>query len=103
MQAAHFDDQLYERIETMPNFVLILTPGCLDRCKDDGDWLRREIAHALEFQRTVIPVLTDGFAFPAGSELPDDVRDLPRHNGVRYTHDFAFAAIDKIASFLQPG
>ncbi len=103
MHAAHFDEQIYSRIESMSNFVLILTPGCLDRCKEDGDWLRREIAHALKSARTIVPVMTEGFTFLTRSELPRDINELPRHHGVRYTHDFAAAAFDKVASFLRAG
>src|SRR5262249_28921742 len=38
LQAGTFDDQLLRRIEEAPCFLLILSPGSLDRCHQEGDW-----------------------------------------------------------------
>ncbi len=43
-----FDTIILRQIEARAHFVLILTPGTLERCAEPGDWLRREIEHAMD-------------------------------------------------------
>ena len=97
----HFDERILTAIEQAPNFLVVLTPKCLERCVDEGDWLRREIAHACETDRNVIPILKDGFDFPENHTLPSDISDLPRYNAVVYSQVYVDATIDKIISFFS--
>jgi membrane-associated phospholipid phosphatase len=99
--AEHFDERLLREIENAPNTVLVLAPGSLDRCRRHDDWLRREIVHALEHNRNVVPLMADGFKFPPEEELPAGLKDLPRLNGVIYSHDYFNAAFDKLEGFLK--
>lgn len=99
--AEHFDDRLLREIERAPNFVVILAPGSLDRCRRKEDWLRREIVHALQHRRNVVPLLADGFQFPPEEDMAEELRDLPRLNGVTYSHEYFSAAFDKLQSFLR--
>ena len=99
--AQHFGTELLKEIEAAPNFVVVLSPGCLNRCKDKDDWLRREIAHAIDTRRNIVPVLVDGFDYPPRNSLPGDVNDLINHNGVNYSHEYFSASFDKLAGFLK--
>ena len=96
----HFDERLLTEIECTPNFVVLLSPGSLDRCTEEGDWLRREIAHAIRLKKNIVPILKEGFRFPGAGQLPDDIADLPRHNSVRYSHEYFGATMDKLVRFL---
>ncbi len=98
--ASYFDDRLLREIESTTNFVIILSPGALDRCHSPGDWLRREISHALAQGKTVVPILKSGFQFPNPADLPEDLRELCRHNAVSYNHEYYNAFIMKLESFL---
>ena len=99
--ASHFDDRLLGEIERRPNFVVILSPGCLDRCADESDWLRREISFAIAKQKNVVPILKQEFDFPAREALPEDLSDLPRYNCVVYSHSYFSAAMERLLGFLQ--
>ena len=46
------------------------------RIKDDADPVRVEIETALRQRVAVIPLLVDGAAMPAATDLPDDIRDF---------------------------
>ena len=61
LQVGRFDESLLSQIEQTPNFILILSHGCLDRCAEKSDWLKREVVHALEHKRNIIPVLMEDF------------------------------------------
>ena len=100
--AEHFDERLLQEIERTPNFVVILSPGSLDRCHSSNDWLRREIAWAIAKRRNIVPLMMKGFHFPEPEEMPEDLRDLIRHNGVVYSHEYFSATFDKLQSFLTP-
>ena len=101
MRSGHFDERLLREIESAPHFIVILTPGCLDRCASETDWLRREIAHAIATQRNIVPIMKDGFRFPEKEDLPQDIADFPRHNGVEYSHRYFSAMMDDILEFLK--
>jgi predicted Zn finger-like uncharacterized protein len=99
--AAHFDERLLEAIAAANNVIAILTPGSLDRCVHEGDWLRRELSHAIKLNKRLIPVIMPGFEFPAADQLPDDLTDLLRHNAVTYSHDYFNATLEKLVTFLD--
>ena len=76
------------------------------RLYEDNDWVRREIAIALERERRVVPVLFDGLrAVPA--ELPNEIAALARLQGYPVDRDyFARDSKDLIARIekeLFPG
>ena len=63
-----FNEKLYGAIEESKNVIFLMTEGSLDRCVEDGDWVRRELEHVLEKGVNLIPVAPTGttIAFPAG-------------------------------------
>jgi hypothetical protein len=102
LEAGKFDNNLLQSIRSARNFVLVLTPQALDRCKGDEeqkDWIHKEIACALQSHCNIIPVF-DNFAMPDPLELPDTMREITRHNGVKWIHDYQDACVDKIARFI---
>lgn len=85
-----FADSIKENLKNSRNFILILTPGALDRCVSPEDWVRQEIAIALDFYKSgqikrLIPIFTNGVSsFPA--DLPDDIRSISEQNAVELNH-----------------
>src|SRR3954462_14238555 len=71
LEKGHFDDKLLTTIGDTPNFLLVLARGSLERCVNEGDWLRRELRHALATKRNIVPICLPGFFFPPS--LPDDI------------------------------
>ena len=95
LKGGYFDESILTAIERSDAFVLVLSPGSLDRCMNDpNDWVRREIRHALECGKNIIPVMVDGFDFP--KYLPNDILNVSRLQGIRLSMDYYDPAIDKI-------
>ena len=46
LRQGRFDEAILRAIEKCTDFILVLSPGALDRCRNSGDWVRTEIAHA---------------------------------------------------------
>lgn len=99
--AERFDARLLAEIEAAPNFVLVLAPGSLDRCREADDWLHREIVHALRHARRIVPVVAEGFQFPPPEDLPAELRGLARLNAVVYSHEYFGACFDRLEDFLR--
>lgn len=94
-----FDTALLGMIERTPNFIILLTPDSLNRCMNEGDWVRREISHAIKTEKNIIPVMTGKFSFE-GVSLPPDIATLPIYNAVQYSHLNVHGSIVRILSFM---
>jgi hypothetical protein len=96
---------LFKNIQAAKHFILVLTPHSLDRLLGDNnceDWVRKELRCAFEYHKNVIPIFDQHFEFPAvESELPDDIRQITKFNGVRWVHDYQEACIDKVERFIK--
>ena len=83
-----FDTELLTRIDECTDFILILNDTAFDRCIDPNfdrkhDWLRNELAYALEKGKNIIPIMLSGFTeFP--ENLPADIAHVTRKNGPKY-------------------
>ena len=99
-----FDTIILEQIASRAHFVVILTPGSLERCAEPGDWLRREIEHAMDSQRNIVPVLVDSFSFEGAEPyLTGKLSQLKRYNALPVRHDYFEEAMDRLRNrFLAP-
>lgn len=100
LRASHFDERLLGEIERARNFILILSPGSLDRCADERDWIRREVEHAIRTNRNIIPIVREGFRFPDPDALPPAIAELPRFHCLSFSHEFFDAMIEKLVASL---
>lgn len=91
--------ELQQRIDECPDFIAIVTDGYFVRCENPDDVVRKEIARALETNATVVPLFVGDAKIPAG--LPAEITGISAHNGVRYLHEYANQAIDKVCGFLE--
>ena len=81
----YFSDTILPAIRTCQYFVLVLTRGCLERCKDKGDWLRREIEEAIKYRRKIIPITPDGEFEVWPMDIPDSMNALSANDGLQIT------------------
>ena len=94
-----FNQQLIDIIRDCSDFILILSPNALDRCANEGDWVRQEVAAALKYGKNIVPVFTEGFSFP--ETLPEDIDGIRWKNGITVNYDYFDAVVTKLISFLQ--
>jgi hypothetical protein len=91
--------ELKRRIEECPDFVAIVSDGFFVRCERPDDVVRKEIAHALLTKATMVPLLIGPSSIP--SDLPDDIQGISAHNGIRYLHEYADQAVERLCQFLS--
>ncbi|XP_042686211.1 NAD(+) hydrolase SARM1 isoform X1 [Centrocercus urophasianus] len=103
LEAGKFEDKLTQSVLSARNFVLVLSPHALDKCMADPDckdWVHKEIVTALNSGKNIVPV-TDHFEWPDPETLPKDMRAVLKFNGIKWSHEYQEATIDKIIRFLQ--
>jgi hypothetical protein len=98
LHGGHFDSRIMTAIEECNDFVLVLPQSSLDRCVNKDDWVRLEIRHALECKKHIVPVLMPGFSFP--ENLPSDISEVQRFDGVQFFMPYFDAVMDAIVSRL---
>jgi formylglycine-generating enzyme required for sulfatase activity len=84
-----FESYILAEIDRCDVFLAMLADGTLDRIHEPDDWVRKEIAYALNRRPDlrVIPIQVDGFPIPSADDLPDELRDLPRINAAPLSHN----------------
>lgn len=104
IDAGQFDTIILNQIASRPYFLVILAPGTLDRCLEPGDWLRREIEHAIDTNRLIVPVMTSNFNFESAQKyLTGKLADLSRYQALSVPHDYFEAAMERLrVRFLKP-
>jgi tetratricopeptide (TPR) repeat protein len=105
IRAGQFDTIILNQIAARPYFLLVLTPGTLERAGDPNDWVRREIEQALSTRRVIVPIHTPNFDFGDLERfLPDGVgREVQRFNAQELPQKwFKFAVQQLVEEFLVP-
>ncbi|MBZ0288227.1 MAG: toll/interleukin-1 receptor domain-containing protein, partial [Anaerolineae bacterium] len=91
-----FAETIQKAIADCDFFLPVLAPGTLDSI-----WVRREIAHAIQLKKTIVPLLVDGFALDEAS-VPPDITEIASHNAIRVLPEFYEEAMDRLAKrFLR--
>src|SRR5215475_1079601 len=105
INSGYFDTIILNQIAARPYFLPILTPGTLERCTDADDWILREIEHAVNLKREIVPLYTPDFKLQDIDKfLPGTLAaELKRYNAVEIPHRyFKYAMQDVRTRFLRP-
>src|SRR5258707_13523828 len=90
----NFTKALHEEVAKCGVLLAVIGPSWLDardehgnrRLDDPNDFVRIEIAAALQRTIPVIPILLDGARIPKATQLPDDLKELALRNGTEIRH-----------------
>ncbi|XP_029528490.1 NAD(+) hydrolase SARM1 [Oncorhynchus nerka] len=103
LEAGKFADKLIQSVQRARNFILVLSANALDKCMGDTgmkDWVHKEIVTALAGKKNIVPV-TDNFLWPDPNTLPEDMKTILNFNGIKWSHEYQEATIEKILRFLM--
>ncbi|CAD6185948.1 unnamed protein product [Caenorhabditis auriculariae] len=105
LYAGKFDSSLLKNIQAAKHFILVLTPNSLDRLLNDDnceDWVHKELKCAFEYQKNIIPIFDTAFEFPSKEDqIPSDIRNITKYNGVKWVHDYQDACMAKVVRFIE--
>lgn len=95
LRSGDFNEALLAVIEECDDMLVVLPPGGLDGCiGNEKDWVRREVTHALECRKNVIPIMLRNFEFP--EKLPEELIPLTKMNGVSADMEYFDAVLQRI-------
>lgn len=98
LRSGKFNEKLLNVIEESNDVIVILPPNALDRCKNPGDWLFREVSHAIQCEKNLVPIMMKGFSWP--EEMPEGIEELANYNGIADSKNYFDAVIDKLTTIL---
>lgn len=98
-EPGQFNEHISSAIEHCRDFILILYPGTLDRCANEGDWVRKEIEYAHEKRKNIIPIRMRDFSWD--DDLPNSLEFLKRQQYIEYSPSYTRAFITKLKKFLR--
>lgn len=100
LRSGKFNEQLYEVIDNCNDFILVLPPNALDKCHDEGDWVRRELIRAMQCNKNIVPVQLAGFEWP--SPMPHGLEELPNYQAIiAGEQEFFDMSMDRLAGYLK--
>jgi TIR domain len=90
----NFSKVLHEEVAKCGVLLAVIGPNWPDardehgsrRLDDPNDFVRIEIAAALQRNVPVIPILLDGATIPKANQLPKDLKELASRNGMEIRH-----------------
>lgn len=102
-----FDEQLYRKIENSTDFLLIHSSHALERCKDESDWVRKEIERAKKCGKNIVPIFYKDDKephkdAPFPETLPRSIEFIRTMNGPHETSiEYYDAFVDRIEKMLK--
>ena len=102
LRSGKFNKQLYGQISACKDYIVVLSSSAVQwRGNRDDDWLRLEMAHALQSSCNIIPVFLRDFQFPAPGTLPEDVADIVNYEGITASMEHFDSTIKRICRNLR--
>jgi TIR domain-containing protein len=84
-----------------PGWLTAATPQAAPRLFEADDYVRLELARALNRNVRVVPVLVGGAALPVASELPDELKGLVRRQAVALHDETWHQDVEGLAGSLR--
>lgn len=99
-----FAEIILKQIAARAHFLVLLAPGTLERASEPDDWVRREIEHAIDTERNIVPLFFDGFSFSDFENyLTGKLEVLQRFNGINIPSAYFNEAMERLVTrFLNP-
>jgi len=106
---SNFVKILHERVASCSVLLAIVGPKWLDARDEEGnrrldnpnDFVRVEIAAALQRGIPVIPILLDGAKTPKSDQLPEDLKELALRNGLDVRHTSFHVDMNRLVAELK--
>ncbi len=97
IDSGNFEQIILNQVEARAHFLVILTPGTIERCAEPEDIMRREIEYAMDKQRNIVPLFVNEFSFKeTESYLTGKLAELHHFNGLTVPHDYFDEAMERL-------
>ena len=101
--AGPWPEQIQTRLRQSSHFLLLLTPGALDRCTNEDDWVRKECLMAKASGRNIVPIREESVSLSEmRKNCPDCLAWVFNQQIAELRHGSFEADIDRIISDYIP-
>ncbi len=76
LRSGKFDEEILNAIRNCKFVVSVVTEGCFDRCQEESDWVRKELAYAFANGKDVLAAERYNSKTTWPSDLPQDIAQL---------------------------
>lgn len=100
-----FGEHIRKAIHESPIFMLVLSKGALERCKNEGDWLRREIQLAISEEKQIIPVNPDNSFDGVPEDIPEDIKEevsSHQHSDINFGQTLGVTVDYMVTTRIEP-
>src|SRR3972149_4826768 len=101
LKSGKFNIQILKSIKKSKTFIIILSPGSLNRCCNEDDWIRQEIKEALSHGINILPLFIDGFDYKDLINLPEEIKELANYQGITLNYEYLHATVEKISKYIE--
>jgi formylglycine-generating enzyme required for sulfatase activity len=100
---SNFEQAILNGVRTSDCFLLVVSEQTFDpaRIRRKGDWVRREIREALWASRPIVLALVDGTTPPLARDLPQDIADITKRQGIEFYPAYFDAGVDRLVAFID--
>lgn len=99
LRSGKFNTRIFSVIQECTDVIVVLPERGLDRCIDENDWVRKEIAYSIANDKNIIPVMMRNFEWP--KILPEEMGDIVNYNGVSANMEYFDATFEKLLTMLR--
>lgn len=99
MRRDNFNIQLLSYIENAKDIFILLEEGSFDACKQgkwEDDWFCKEIEHALNAKKNIIPILINGYRMPKQDFFPKELQELSLKNALEFSFSYFDEYLNKL-------
>lgn len=100
-----FGDHIQDAIQDAPIFMLVLSKEALARCKNEGDWVRREIQLAIAEGKHIIPINPDNTFDGVPEDIPEDIKtevSTHQHSDINFGQTLGVTVDYMVTNRIEP-
>lgn len=100
-----FGEHIQNAIRDAQIFMLVLSKEALVRCKNEGDWVRREIQLAIKEGKHIIPINPDNSFDGVPDNIPEDIKEevtTHQHSDINFGQTLGVTVDYMVANRIEP-
>lgn len=75
LKDGNFSEKIKKAIKETPIFIMVLSKQSMERCVNEGDWVREELMMAIEERKHIIPVNPDNTFDGIPNDVPAEIKN----------------------------
>lgn len=102
LSGGDFSKQISTGLESSQSYIVLLSEGCTDKCVHPEDWWTKEVEHAIQSGKKIIPVnIENSFKSDGLNDLPEGVKSLLKIQWMSFYENQSDGFVNNVLSLLD--